>query len=386
MNENIVDMSIVIDKDDLPGPRWNYYYMSEGDIFWKEYLLENNKDILFILGLGFDPRMCIAYEKIVRYNGNGVIDCLVINFSEGEGSPSQKYSHLVKINEVKLNKLIPINSKRINKYVEMLSEDNIRIGSRQSLNTIQSFSEILKYNDIIVDISALPRGIYFPLIGSLLYLIDNNKTNDKKINLHVIVSENVEIDKKIIDLGIDEFANYIPGYSSSLESTTHEDKPKIWIPILGENQEEQLVRIRNKVNPDEICPMIPISSVDPLRGDKLLISYRNFLFDRLLIDPTNLLYASEQNPFQVYRVLYRTIKHYKQTLKPLKGCQIAISASSSKLLSIGALLCAYELKNFGIGVVNVETLGYQIIDEKNLFLEIPNTKFFTLWIAGDCYE
>ncbi len=94
--------------------------------------------------------------------------------------------------------------------------------------------------------------------------------------------------------------------------------------------------------------------------------------------------SAEQNPFEVYRQIHQTVKHYNEALKPLGGCKVAISALSSKLLSIGALLAAYELKGakFSIGIANVEAQGYQIEGDT----ESIKAELFTLWLIGDCYE
>lgn len=371
----------------MANSRWKDYFIAKGDdflTFWSDYLFNKTKKILFIMGLGFDPRTCIIYEKIISVGGSGSRDCMIIKFQESSGSSSYNYSSYMSENDLKLNKIIPSKSKLIERKITMISQDNKRIGSRNALKIIDNIDEIKDYDDIIIDISALPRSLYFPLIGKLLFEIDTY-TSVKKINLHVVVSENIKIDESISDQGIDEYAEYVPGFTGSLNSAAIETIPKIWIPILGENQDVQLQRLYNKIEPKEICPMIPLSNVDSRRGDKLLIKYRTFFFDNLRVDPKNLLYADEQNPFQVYRVLDRTIKHYNDVLKPLGGCQVVITASSSKLISIGALLAAYELKNNNVGIANVDTQGYTIQKEQmqqSVHESIP----FTLWLTGDCYD
>lgn len=371
--------------------RWFNYFLRSGNgfhLFWQEYLQGNQRDILFVLGLGFDPRMCLAYEALLEAKGSGKRDLLLIRFQEGPNSPSQKYSHLVEANLKKLNDLAPKGCKKTEKVIPMWSKDGRRIGSRNAASVFPDLSDFHVYTDIVIDVSAMPRGIYFPLIGKALYLMD---TYGKKkamhsgsiLNLHVLVSENAPLDSKIKDEGIDEDANYMHGFTGTLETESDASLPRIWIPILGENQEEQLERILNKVSADEICPVIPMPSVKPRRGDSLLVEYRELLFDRLRVEPGNFIYVSEQNPFEVYREIHRTVYHYKEALKNLGGCQVVISATSSKLLSIGALLAAYELKNEGVGVINVETQGYRI--ENDITTELHNTTLSTLWLAGDCY-
>ena len=288
---------------------------------------------------------------------------------------------MVQKNKEKILSLVSSSNRVIEKTIRMLHESR-RIGSIEASNIIKDISEISSYSDIIIDISSLPRGIYFPLIGKILTILDHE--GNSNMNLHIVVAENFMIDKSIKERGISEDANYIHGFKGQIESPLLIDTPKIWLPILGENNDTQLTRIGSKVNPDEIFPLIPLPSKDPRRGDNLILEYQYLLFDRLNVDPRNFLYVAEKNPFEVYRRLYRTIQHFQDALKPLGGCTITISATSSKLLSIGALLVAYELKDKGVGVINVETLGYDPSDINPK--ELKNTELFSLWITGDCYN
>jgi hypothetical protein len=380
-------MNKTIDSSEL---RWSNYFVRRGNefyVFWREYLQNNKRNLLFILGQGFDPRMCFGFEALLEAGGSGRRDCVVIEFDEGSNSPSAKHSNLLAQNKVKLDQLI-INrdAKIIKKPVPMWSDDGRRIGSSSATHVFTGLSEFSNYTDIIIDISALPRGIYFSLIGKILYLLDSIAGEGASVpNFFVIVSENAELDRRIKDEGIDDVAYYVHGFAGDLETEATLNLPKIWIPILGEGQGGQLERIYNLVIPDEICPVFPSPSVDPRRGDKLLIEYREYLFDQLLVEPRNIIYAAEQNPFDVYRQIHRTVQHYNKALKPLGGCKVAISALSSKLLSIGALLSAYELKNvegLSAGIANIEAQGYQIEGET----ESIKAELFTLWLAGDCYE
>jgi len=376
--------------DQTSTPRWFNYFLRSGNEchqFWQEYLQRSQRDVLFVLGLGFDPRMCLGYKSLLEAEGSGKRDLMLIRFKEGPNSPSRKYSHLVESNLKKLEHLAPRESKKTVKDIPMWSADGRRIGSKNAASIFSGVSDFHAYTDVVIDISSMPRGIYFPLIGKALYLIDsynkNKADSSSLLNLHVLVSENALLDAKIKDDGIDEDANYMHGFTGTLEAESDTSLSRIWMPIMGESQGEQLERILNKVAADEICPIIPMPSVKPRRGDNLLVEYRELLFDRLRVEPGNFMYVSEQNPFEVYRETYRTIRNYKEALENLGGCRVVISASSSKLLSIGALLAAYELKGEGVGMINVETQGYQI--ENDITKELHNTTLFTLWLAGDCY-
>ena len=138
------------------------------------------------------------------------------------------------------------------------------------------------------------------------------------------------------------------------------------------------------LKPDEICPVLPSPSVNPRRADDLIAEYRAILFDRLRVEPQNIIYASEWNPFEVYRQIYRTMERYNSALQALDKCKIVVSALLSKLLSVGALLAACEGKRNGlmVGISHVETHGYRIQKQ----LAASDAELFTLWIAGECYN
>ena len=369
-------------------PRWEHYLNFKGpefDSFWEDYLREGNRDVLFIIGLGFDPRMCTGIKTILNAGGSGKRECLLVEFDEGAHSPSKKYKDRVNENRLTLEALLNDKGRLQSVTIPMWSDDGRRIGARRASEIVDGNSILSSYTDVIVDISALPRSIYFPLLAKLLYEIDNLQDCDRKVNLHVTVAEDVGTDKMIQEEGIDETATYLHGFSSALEREATAGIPIVWIPVLGEGKEIQLVRIYDHVKPDEICPVLPSPSRNPRRGDDLLLEYQELLFDRLRVEPQNIIYSCEHNPFETYRQIYRTIQRYDSALQPLRGCKIVISAISSKLLSIGALLAAYEAKkaDYMVGIAHIESHGYVIKEDK---LPKGNEELFSLWLAGECYD
>lgn len=362
--------------------------------FWEKHLQSENRNLLYVLGRGFDPRMCNGLRAILNAGGHGLRECLLIEFNEGKNSPSQRYEYLVSENLSILKELIYGKGKLWNKSVQMWSDDGPgrrRIGSRSAGGIFSHILDFVNYTDILIDVSALPQGIFSPLIGKILYLLDHAKENNPNStvpNLYVIVSEDPELDLRIKSIGIDDNASYIYGFSGDLEIEATAEIPKVWIPILGEGRVGQLERIYALVNPDEICPVLPSPSLNPRRGDDIIIEYRELLFDQWRIEPKNIIYAQEQNPFEAYRQIHRAACHYNRALGPLGGCKVAVSAMSSKLLSLGALLASYDLKKIGmsVGLAHVETQGYEIDgaeDGKKIYLQ---DELFTLWLAGGCYE
>jgi len=181
-----------------------------------------------------------------------------------------------------------------------------------------------------------------------------------------------------------ERAEFLPGFLGTLELEQDEDMPRVWAPVLGEQQLEALKLIEQKArvldNAPEICPVLPFPARDPRRGDRLLLEYRG-LFDSWRVDSRNIIYASEHNPFDVYRQLCALYDRYSRALQPLRGAKMIISAHSSKLLSLGALFAACDRPE--IAVAYVEAQGYQVAGP----LTPPTDAVpFEIWIAGEPYN
>lgn len=376
----------------LSQPRWGNYFLQHGTElfeFWSEYLAKGDRRILFVMGRGFDPRMCLGISRLFQLDGITAADVRVIQFDEGATSPSVKFSDHVAENMRRLEDTTYGKALTTVSEIPMWSYDaRRRIGSNEARKLFGSVADLGDATDVIVDVSSLPRSIYIPLVAKLLYLLDDAKTaaGIATKNLHVWVSENPDIDAKITDEEIDEQAEFMDGFRGGLDMEAHRSKPTIWIPFLGEGQKTQLERINNLLQPDEICPVLPSPSRDPRRGDNLILEYREFLFDTLTVDPRNFIYAAERNPFEVYRQVRRTILHYHEALKSLHGCKTGISAQSTKLMSLGALLVAYELKSLQVGIAHVEADGYNVAAGVYDPEIVDSNDIFGLWLFGECYE
>ena len=172
---------------------------------------------------------------------------------------------------------------------------------------------------------------------------------------------NAELDSRITQEGIEESAQFVHGFSGGAQQEASASVPCIWMPLLGEAQEAQFRVMQDFVKPNEILPILPSPARNPRRADNLVIEYREALFDSLRLDPRNFIYAHERNPFEVYRQLNSVIGRYRRSLKPLGGARFVLAALSSKLMSLGPLLVAYELKPENIvGLAHVASHGYQL--------------------------
>lgn len=347
---------------------------------------DKSKRVCLILGQGFDPRMLAGLQALSEVFTPAEIAIIVLVFNEGPTSPSRRYDSLVQDNLARLKTIIPEPQTEY-RSINMFSTEGRRITSRSAAAVFRSPSELQQFAHIFVDVSSLPRSVFFPVVAKLLYLLDEIGDAHAAPNLFVLVSESAALDGRIVEEGIDEDAGYIHPFRGGMDRESAAALPRVWFPILGEQQHMQLTRIHDLINPGEICPLLPSPSLDPRRADNLVMEYREMLFERLRVETRNFIYASETNPFEVYRQLKRAILHYADALKPLGGSNAVISANSSKLLSVGALLAAYELKRAGvdIAIAHVETHGYTLHDPTHMDPLVKESRLYGLWLSGDCY-
>jgi hypothetical protein len=373
--------------------RWNPYVLLQDETvkeLWSSHFHEQNKKVLFILGKGFDVRMNLGIQSLLSICPNIDLDCLLIELDEGKDSSSHNLKDLVEENLAEITSLL--NGKTIFKRELKLwtttGKKKVKIGDREASNVIEKYDDIKDYTDIIVDISALPRGVYFSLIGKLLTLID--KYSNNKQNLFVCIAENAEIDGLTKEKATEGDVNYLHGFGGGIEVTSEMDKPLVWFPILGEEKLGHVRKAFGKITETknrlyEICPTFPFPSKDPRRSDAILIEYHELLFDELLIEPQNIMYISERNPFEAYIQLSDAIRNYKKSLEIINGCKAAISNFSSKLLSIGTLLAAYENRE-DIGVLNVDSQGYDYVDKNEVIKMKLDSELFVTWLTGEPYN
>lgn len=376
--------------------RWDDYVLNADEkfeLFWINYYKGKKRKTLFIIGVGFDPRSIDATTSISSFDNIGRKDVVGLRyFANEDEAKSGQTPKQVKANQDKLDQLViegKINNLAI-KNITLRSNDDKHIASINATRIFSKIDEISLYTDLIFDISAMPRGIFIPLLNKLLSLVDNhNKSRSEGIiNLHVVITENPALDSKIQNLGSTDEATFIHGFTVP-EKTITKDLKKVWIPLLGESQSEQFSLIRKSIEPVETCIVLPFPSKNLKRGDLIVDEYKDLLFNDTDFEPRNIVYVNESNPFQVYRLLSQTIYRYQKSFALLEGCKIIISALSSKILSLGAFMAVYESKkgDQNIGIKQVESMSHQIEEKvvhEALSLLSANIPIH-IWLAGEPY-
>lgn len=90
---------------------------------------------------------------------------------------------------------------------------------------------ISKYENIAIDISAMPRGVGFSIIKRLVDL----KAENQKI--HILVCENSQYDDRIKPVIVEDSAEFLPGFNTFSMSMEQDNDETVWLPILGLQEE-----------------------------------------------------------------------------------------------------------------------------------------------------
>ena len=354
--------------------------------FWKQYL-SGDKRVKYIMGLGFDPRTMNCFTKILECINSKNIDCKVIEYG-GESSLHPLLKQILERNTELLESHMPRNKWASTKVNMADVSKDVSLTAAKSIQ----LNELSGYTDIILDITAMPTSVYFPITRNILDWISKNKirTNTgRPPNFHMVVSENSTLDNIIRGKNIDENITYMYKFAAQLQREANSNLSKVWIPLLGEGQSGQLSKISQQVSGlVEFCPFFPMPSVDPYRSKNLLMEHRELLADDLVVGSKDYVYAHETNPFDVCRKIYNTAQLYYDLFRPLGGCKVVISPLSNKLMCVGALLATCELltEKLEVGIVYVAARGYDLHDENiDIDVESQQSTPYSMWLAGDCY-
>lgn len=353
------------------------YLLKHGDEFeefWSTYIKQKGRKILFVLGLTFDPRSLQCFEIIANIQ-DADLACRVFLYDDRYGG-----DHMRRALEKNKEKFERLSEGKESQQIQ-ISMDSYEHGPSIQAAMFAREADLDSYSDIIVDVTAMPNGVYFPLIREIMKRIGRSPRN-----LHITVSEDPVLDAAIQEHSHHEKPTLLYGFDKSLQLESLADLRKVWLTILGENRDSQLDKLSTYAKFTETVPVFPMPSSDPYRSTELLLKYSVFLFDAQAIEPRNFLYSDEKNPFETCNKICQTAKYYYEALEPLGGCHVVLSTVSSKLLSVGCLLAACELleRKLNLGVIHVINQSHYVEDGV-LESAKPGTPF-TMWIMGECYD
>ena len=250
--------------------------------------------------------------------------------------------------------------------------DDITASQALRQGTDAVLKHVTNQTDIILDVSSLPRVVYLALLTSLLNRLVPNKTSPgalaaSQVNLQVLVAEDAELDASIRAEDPSNDPVLIPGFSSALQAESVQEWPLVWVPILGEHRVNQLQQImKSNVIPDEaeICPIVPHPSRNPRRADRLLVEYKEPLFEKRETPTSNIIYAHESHPFEAYRQLLQAMQRYRRSMEVRGGCRLVVTPLGSKRITIGAGLACFEMRpsdlnaKYRVAIPHAEPMRY----------------------------
>jgi hypothetical protein len=352
--------------------RWSEYFVPDDFVrFWIDRLIDEKRSLMLLFAVGFDPRCLEILRVLTRSLPAGRFRWLGFRLTAppAAGEPGRVTERLLAQN---LQAMESLNHDPSGLHsLEVYDHEGHHILGRRALGTLHSlWSEIEKASDVLVDISGMPRGMFFPLISYL----DRRVAKQPELNLHVGVVEDPEMDRNISGSEYGQ-ADYLQGFRPT------ESERVVWAPLVGMGSHVKLERIHEKVRSAciEICPLLPFPAVPVRQVDDVVLNQSSTL-EALGCSWSNFILCDETSPFDVYRKLCELHSYYVQNLSRLPEVgtvTTVVSPLSSKTLSLGVLLAAIENQ---LPVCHIEPTAYQVAGD----LVCRGTPK-SYWIAGEPY-
>lgn len=352
---------------------------------WVDYLQRRGDDadalfqaasglgrLVFIMGDGFDPRALFGLRRLLELGLAPVV--IRIPLPRGPGGAS---SVAASENRHEFDRLAVSHGLTV-RYASIPAEvDQTTVGVVISRGLIDS-EFVLEGDTVVVDVSALPTRIFFPIIGTLL------EHNREKAcgEVLVVVAENPDLDEIIRSTGIVDASPVAgfwgPRHEAELPTIS------IWAPVVGESSGAELEAIFSFLQgPDEIYPILPFPARNPRRADDLVREHRPLLFDTFEVSPRNFLYVDESNAFDLYRVLTGLHQRHRKMLNGVGEVRTVTSAHASKTLSVGACLAAFTSR---LRVVTASAHSYRLHAAPHPQAVKERTTLCCMWLAGTPYK
>lgn len=366
--------------------RWDPYSLtSDADfgVFWRRHLDNRARRLLLVLGKGFDVRALETARRLHDLGAN--VHVWLLAFHNGQDDTPVR-RQCTDRNAEGLSRLFDASRMR-EIEIDLGGPFETPIATRDTYAQLRAAGDPTEFDDVIVDISAMPRMVAMTSVAVLLRRLDEARAKDGRcVNLHVTTAESVIADNNAGQGSLRDQVSFVRGFSGQLTAQTTKDLPHVWFPVLGENQSARLDKIHQHLNPDEICPVVPFPSRKSRRGDEIIYEHREILFDVFQVEPKNILLACEYNPFEAYKQVFEAMDRYRRALNELGGCKAFVSPLSSKLLSIAVLLACYDHvygqvpgKPLTVGIPYIETAIYADPVQK----EDDPFELYTMWLCGE---
>ena len=230
--------------------------------FIDKFLAESHRRVLVIGGAGFDPRSTSLASKIAARLGNRSTGLFI---REERPNPSKE---LIARGDQNAAALADLMSGSAIESIDIFASDGAVVGGRR-VATLVDQTILDSFSDIVVDFSALSKGLSFPIVK---HLLERSSRSAIRANIHIMVVDQVSTDIEIRDVGSDR-ASLISGFEARWWLTETQQKAKLWVPQLIKDQHAFLALIHQFVEPDDVCPILPFPAASLRQPDDLVEEY-----------------------------------------------------------------------------------------------------------------
>lgn len=264
--------------------------------------------------------------------------------------------------------------------VQVMADDGATVAGRNAVSAAARWYD-QNYSDIVVDCSGMSRGVCFPV------LLQAVKFGEQiGANVHLLVAS---FDHRSVTIKSEsnDRADWMHGFQGEMGLDRSSDALTLWIPQLSRDslpQTNVMSAFLSQRSVAEVCPIIPFPSIDPRRGDELLYEFREAFQGDGWSERTNVIYAHESDPMDVFRSIVR-MEDVRREVFAATGKQAVtvLSPSGWRLGSLGMVLAAIALE---LPLLYVETIGYTTDSPPPPEREISQPqRRWHIWIAGAPY-
>lgn len=330
-------------------------------------------NILYIGSIGFDPRTLATYRRLKKSAGDKITPFFLLEERKA-GSADLKERALKR--EQSLPDELGFKPKICR--VPIFAEDGAPIGGTELIKLARAeIPDIRNFSDIVIDICAMSRGIFFPLTRYLREII---RVSEKPISLHILVVDQPAVDYSYRPDYYDS-AGWMRGFDGGAGRLSRNAKAvKLWMPQLMSQRKSVYETLYKFVGPQDVCPVLPFPGIKAKMVDELVIEYNEHITSMWDTALQNIVLAAESDPLDMYHTVVRVDTARK---KIFENSFTILSPMGSKVSTIGGLLAAMDLN---LPVAYVETLGYS--ENKSVdSLEFSNEeRLVHVWVDGPVYN
>lgn len=328
-----------------------------------------DKNTLFIGSVGFDPRTFRIFKVFKETTQTSLVPIFTM---EQRVMSSEPLAAIALTNFDQLSTILGTTPDV--KNIQIFAEDRALIGGRRIVE-MASKLDIKSHTDIVIDISAMSRGIFFPLVR---FLRERIKLEASYVSLHLLVVDHPRLDYSYLPEYEDKAA-FMHGFDGGVQRVGVEETMRLWVPQLASGRAQVYDQIFAMVKPSDVCPVLPFPGVEAKMVDELASEYRTQILDAWNTDLNNIVLAAESDPLDLYHTMIRVDKARKSVFAGILPTITVLSPLGTKVSTIGGLLAAMDLD---LPVAYVETSGY------NPTQEPPDGggELVHVWVDGPVYN